>query len=95
MLDAATRAARGGAVKKVERTYRALGEVMRIERERCRVSQSEMANRVGLCRTSIVNIEAGRQRVLLHDIDWIASSLEMTPMALMKKVYSSKYWKQP
>ena len=51
---------------KIERVYREFGDA--IQRARCRngISQAVLAKRVKLSRPSIVNIEAGRQRVLLH-----------------------------
>src|SRR5689334_4194754 len=54
-----------------ERLYRMLGERLRNLREkhggpRGRMTQAELAMRVGLERTSITNIEKGTQKVPLH-----------------------------
>lgn len=51
----------------IEACYRRLGEWVRQERRRRGWRQEDLAPLMGLTRTSIVNIEAGKQRVLLHD----------------------------
>lgn len=51
--------------------YRAIGEAVRLARHKSRLTQAILAEAVGVTRTSIVNIEAGRQRLpidLLYDI---------------------------
>ncbi len=52
----------------VERCYREVGSQIRVFRQARGMSQQRLADRIGLGRTSIVNIEAGRQRIMLHDI---------------------------
>jgi DNA-binding XRE family transcriptional regulator len=51
----------------IEAVYRRLGQWVRQARKRRGLRQEDVAALMGLTRTSIVNIEAGRQRVLLHD----------------------------
>jgi DNA-binding XRE family transcriptional regulator len=51
----------------VEVVYRRLGEWVRRARKLRGLRQEDVDALMGLTRTSIVNIEAGRQRVLLHD----------------------------
>lgn len=58
-----------------ERVYRVLGERIRNERLKQNITQDELASRVGLTRTSITNVEKGRQRLLVHTLLQIADSL--------------------
>lgn len=60
---------------KIERCYKRFGQNLRNIRLACFVSQAKLADRVGLTRTSIVNIEAGRQRILLNDVQRFAAAL--------------------
>ncbi len=50
-------------------------------------TQADLAKRIGLTRTSVVNIEAGRQRVLLHDVEKIAAAFQMSPKQLMRGIW--------
>jgi transcriptional regulator with XRE-family HTH domain len=66
--------------------YSNVGARIRDERERRNVSQEMLADRVGLTRTSITNIEKGRQRVLLHTLLEIARVLNLKPTRLLPDV---------
>ncbi len=66
-----------------EPLYRLFGNRVRELREEKNVTQEELARRVDLSRTSITNIEKGRQRVLLHQMVEIASALDTSPKDLM------------
>ena len=59
----------------IERCYKRFGRNVRNIRIACGLTQEALAKRVGLKRTSIVNIEAGRQRILLNDIQRFATAL--------------------
>lgn len=48
------------------RLYEQIGDRLRARRREFDLTQSEVAETVGLLRTTIANIEAGRQRVSLH-----------------------------
>jgi transcriptional regulator with XRE-family HTH domain len=63
--------------------YRLFGNRVRELREEKKVTQEELGRRVELSRTSITNIEKGRQRVLLHQMVEIASALDASPRDLM------------
>jgi transcriptional regulator with XRE-family HTH domain len=63
--------------------YTIFGSRVRALREKRNVTQEELARRVDLSRTSITNIEKGRQRVLLHQIVDIAGALEAKVDELM------------
>jgi transcriptional regulator with XRE-family HTH domain len=52
----------------IEKCYANLGQRIRHLRQMKPMSQDALATQMGLTRTSIVNIEQGRQRVMLHDI---------------------------
>lgn len=56
---------------------------MATAREKTELTQERLAARVGLSRTSIVNVEAGRQRVPLHQLYRIAGALGMEPADLL------------
>lgn len=67
-----------------ELLYRLVGERVRAARQRLEpsFSQAQLAERLDMSRTSIVNIEAGRQRPPLHVLWRIADALE-TELALL------------
>lgn len=54
--------------QQVEPIYGRLGKRLRRARRKVGVTQLELAEHMGLSRTSIANIEAGRQRVFLHQL---------------------------
>ena len=81
----------------IEPVYKAIGLRMRMIREALGLTQDELAKRAapitltgltGLQRTSIVNIEAGRQRILLHDVERIAAALGTTPKGLLRGIWT-------
>ncbi len=63
--------------------YRQVGERIRKERLARKVSQEALAMTVGLKRTSISNIEKGRQKLLLHTFYEIAETLKAQPTVLL------------
>ncbi len=63
--------------------YQLFGNRVRELREEKNVTQEELARRVDLSRTSITNIEKGRQRILLHQLVDIAAALDAKPQDLM------------
>lgn len=65
----------------VDRLYRLVGQ--RIAAARGRMSQTRLAQLVGLSRGSIANIELGRQRAPLHTIWAIATVLKHDPRAFL------------
>jgi transcriptional regulator with XRE-family HTH domain len=56
--------------------YKLIGERLRACRVKLDLSQAELAERVGMLRTSISNIEAGRQKLPLHVLYLICHLLE-------------------
>lgn len=63
--------------------YTRLGSLIRDHRVRLAKTQSNIADETGLSRASIANIEKGRQRILLHQLYSLASSLGVEPFALL------------
>lgn len=65
-------------------TYRAFGRLVRMHRQRLDdMTQEKLGRLVGLSRTSITNIEKGRQHVALHQLLAIADALAVRPEALL------------
>ncbi len=60
--------------------YRALGERVRRARMSAKYSQGRLADCVGLSRSSVANIETGRQPVYIHALVRIAKQLR-TPIS--------------
>jgi transcriptional regulator with XRE-family HTH domain len=54
--------------KKIEPCYRRFGKLLKQCRKAAKMSQQQMADAMALSRGSIANIEAGRQRIMLHDV---------------------------
>ena len=65
--------------------YRAVGEAIRSTRLAQGMTQQQLATAVGFLRTSVVNIEAGRQRVPLATLYDIADALGVQATALLPR----------
>jgi transcriptional regulator with XRE-family HTH domain len=72
-------------LRRVERFYREFGRLLRQARERAepKITQKQLADRVGLTRTSITNIELGKQHVSLHALFTLASAVGLKPSELL------------
>jgi transcriptional regulator with XRE-family HTH domain len=71
----------------IELIYQQLGLRIRSVREAIGLSQDELAKRIGLSRPSMVNVEAGNQRLMLHSIESIAKALGTTVRHLLKGIW--------
>ena len=71
----------------LEPCYAAIGARIRMIRETLGLDQSEVSKRVGLNRTSVTNIELGRQRILMGDVERFASALGTSPKNLLKGIW--------
>jgi len=60
----------------IMRVYQALGERTRLARTQRQMTQTALAQAVGLTRSSIANIEAGRQHTPVHIVLLIARALD-------------------
>lgn len=73
--------------KSIEACHIALGARIRMIRETLGLTQDDLAKRVGLERTSVVNAEAGRQRFLLQGVERYATALGTTPKHLLRGIW--------
>ena len=69
--------------------YKALGARIR-EVRGSKLTQEELARFVKLTRTSIVNIESGRQKLLVHNLFLIAAALGVRPTDLLLPLEPSR-----
>ncbi|HZD70561.1 MAG TPA: helix-turn-helix transcriptional regulator [Actinomycetes bacterium] len=67
----------------MEDFYPEFGRRVRLARRRGHLSQEELGRLTGMNRTSITNIEAGRQRVPLHILITFATALHVEPTELL------------
>ena len=74
-------------IEPLELVYRQIG--LRVEQIRTSLgwTQTELANKIGLNRTSVTNIEIGRQRIQLHTVEHIAKAFGVSPKHLMKGIW--------
>jgi transcriptional regulator with XRE-family HTH domain len=63
--------------------YADVGRRIRKAREAFGMTQEGLASLVSLTRTSVTNIEKGRQKILLHTIVDIATALRVAPADLL------------
>jgi transcriptional regulator with XRE-family HTH domain len=73
--------------KPIEACHQAFGLRVRMIRETLGQTQDDVAKKVGLKRTSVTNIEIGRQRVLLDDVETFAQALGVSPKHLLKGIW--------
>lgn len=74
--------------KPIEPVYRMFGMKVEQLRTMLGITQGDFAKKVGLTRGSIANIETGRQRVLLADVEKFANAFGTTPKALMRGIWT-------
>lgn len=67
----------------VEPFYREFGDLLRRARKAKGLSQADIAPGVGLSRTSVANIERGRQRMSIHLLMDFARALDVEPCTLL------------
>lgn len=65
--------------------YAAVGTLIRLRRDSIGMTQSTLAARAGVSRTSIANIERGGQAMLVHQLLNIARALKVQPVSLLPK----------
>lgn len=71
----------------IEMFYNDLGDKIKVERLRQRISQEELASYLGLTRSSIINLEKGRHRPSIYQVLQISAMLnieytQLIPVAL-------------
>ena len=67
---------------------RRIAERRNAERPNGRMTQKALAAKARLTRTSIINIEKGRQQILLHTLVDIANALQISPVELIPELES-------
>jgi transcriptional regulator with XRE-family HTH domain len=72
-----------GNTGRVERLYEQFGRRLRSLREEAGLTQDQVAERVNLKRTSITNIESGRQHIALHQLFLLAAAVGKSPGDLL------------
>lgn len=68
--------------------YRELGRRIREAREKSHLTQEALAVKVSLTRTSVTNIEKGRQQLLVHTLVEISKALNVAPESLLPELQS-------
>lgn len=63
--------------------YKHIGTTLRGAREALNMTQAELAHVVGLSRTSLTNIELGRQRILVDQLAELANALHISVSSLI------------
>lgn len=71
----------------IQPVYKLFGAKIEHLRTTLGLTQAELAKKVGLTRTSIVNLEAGRQRILLHDVERFSGAFGISPKALLRGIW--------
>jgi transcriptional regulator with XRE-family HTH domain len=70
----------------VDLFYREFGRRVQIARRRANLSQQDLARAIGLTRTSVTNIEKGRQHVPVHVTFLLAEATSSSPADLLPDV---------
>lgn len=66
-----------------EPIYALVGGAIRKRRELIPLTQGSLASKVGMARTSITNVESGRQSLTLHQLEAIANALDVSIVDLL------------
>lgn len=75
-------------MKPIEPVYGMVAMKIRHLRETLGITQEELAKRVGYSRVSVVNIETGRQRIPLHQVEEISRALGVTTKHLLRGIWT-------
>jgi transcriptional regulator with XRE-family HTH domain len=70
-------------MRRISTLYARFGQLFRKHREAKLLTQEQVSKMVGLSRTSIANIEAGRQKFMLHQLFDLAAAVDVPPSALL------------
>jgi transcriptional regulator with XRE-family HTH domain len=57
--------------------YRRLGRAVAKRREELGMTQGEVAEKLGLSRASLANLESGRQRIMVHQLFALVNALKL------------------
>jgi len=70
-----------------EKVHRMVGERIRFIRITLGLSEAELASRLKVSRQTVSNIETGKARITLCDLQRYAKALGTTPLHLMKGIW--------
>lgn len=73
--------------KPIQPIYILVGAKIAHMREALGWNQADLARRIGLTRASVANIETGRQRILLHDVETIARAFQTNARHFIKGIW--------
>lgn len=73
--------------KPIEPVYRQIGAKIEQLRDSLGWTQQDLADKVGLTRGSVANIELGRQRILLADVERFSRAFAISPKHLMRGIW--------
>lgn len=76
-----------------EDIYRLLGRNIASQRKRRDLTQAQVAERLGLTRASLANIETGRQRAMLHHIYEVVEALDLDSIADLLPAKLPESWR--
>lgn len=65
------------AIKNRRELYRIVGGKVKLARKASKLTQEDLASRVSMTRTSVTNIEKGRQKILLHTLFDLAAAMKV------------------
>lgn len=65
--------------------YTRIGEHLKTHREQRGISQLDLANTIGITRSSVANIEGGRQRIQIHALIAACQALGCDPAAIISR----------
>lgn len=65
--------------------YQEIGNRIARARKKSRLSQQDLATRIGLQRTSVTNIEKGRQKIMVHTLIELAQHLNVELTELLPR----------
>jgi transcriptional regulator with XRE-family HTH domain len=74
----------------MDKFYEEFGRALRELRLKANLTQDDVASRVGLGRTSVTNIEKGRQQVSLHMLYQLADAIDAEPSSLLPSRIEAK-----
>lgn len=77
MIAPPSQPAHGEASLDERQIYLAFGATVARRRHDLRLTQAQVATRIGMSRAAVANIELGRQNVLLHHVYLLAKALEL------------------
>lgn len=73
--------------QKVEPIYLLVGAKIAHIRTQLGMTQTEFGEIIGLTRAAVANMETGKQRIMLHNLEQLAKAFHMSPKHFLKGVW--------